>query len=209
MKYERLWKYVSEKKRSASSPIHGITHWRRVFENGLMIAKETGANVDLVELFALFHDSCRLNDGRDHHHGRRTADWVESIRSDFPDISDDVFQFLLEAIRDHTHVRLTVNIHIATCWDADRLDLGRVGKTPREEFMNTDMGRIIARKGKKMKTQNMRDTLYKEFCDPSQDFLCEPRAFCYEIAYNLINHAKDTEGDNWNENIDVIKGIFL
>lgn len=149
MKYDELWKEVSERKRSASSPIHGLTHWRRVFENGLIIANETGANIDLVELFALFHDSCRLNDGRDHNHGRRAADWVESMKSDFPYLSEDIFQFLLEALRDHTHVKNTDNIHIAACWDADRLDLGRVGMTPKEEFMNTDIGRIIAMKGKK------------------------------------------------------------
>jgi uncharacterized protein len=139
---------VSEKKRSASSPIHGLTHWTRVFENGLIIARETGANTDLVELFALFHDSCRRHDGKDHNHGKRAAHWVASMRSDLSNLPDDIFQFLLEALRDHTHVRYTDNIHIATCWDADRLDLGRVGKIPSEEFMNTDIGRIIARKGK-------------------------------------------------------------
>lgn len=147
MCYRELWKYVSEEKRSASSPIHGLTHWRRVYENGLMIAKETGANIDLVELFALFHDSCRFNDGKDHNHGRRAAKWVASMRSDFSDLPEDLFQFLLEALRDHTHVRHTDNIHIAACWDADRLDLDRVGKTPREEFMNTEIGRkIVSRK---------------------------------------------------------------
>lgn len=144
MRYDELWKSVSKNQRSVSSPIHGLTHWRRVFENGLIIAKNTGANVDLVELFALFHDSCRLNDGKDSNHGRRAAAWVASKRSDLPNLSDELFQYLLEAIRDHTHVKNTDNIHIAACWDADRLDLGRVGKTPSAEFMNTDVGKKIA-----------------------------------------------------------------
>lgn len=146
MRYEGLWEEVSIKKRSASSPIHGVTHWRRVFENGLIIAKDTGVNIDLIELFALFHDSCRLNDGRDPYHGRRAAKWIESMRSDFPDLSEDIFQFLLEALRDHTHVRHTENIYIAACWDADRLDLDRVYITPKEEYMNTEIGRRIVRK---------------------------------------------------------------
>jgi uncharacterized protein len=146
MSYGELWKEVSEKKSSASSPIHGLTHWRRVFENGLVIAKETGANIDIIELFALFHDSCRFNDGKDPNHGRRAAKWVKSMRSDLRGLSEDLFQFLLEALRDHTHVRCTENIHIATCWDADRLDLGRVGVNPIEEFMNTDIGRMIAKR---------------------------------------------------------------
>jgi len=147
MQYDGLWKEVSKKEGSASSPIHGLTHWRRVFENGLMIARETGANIDLVEFFALFHDSCRLNDGKDPDHGRRAADWVASMRSDLPDIPEDLFQFLLEALRDHTHVRYTDNIHIATCWDADRLDLDRVGTIPDPDYMNTEIGRIMARNG--------------------------------------------------------------
>lgn len=149
MRYDALWKdVVSKKKRAAASPIHGLTHWKRVCENGLIVARETVTNIVVVELFALFHDSCRLNDGKDHNHGKRAARWVASMRSDLPNLSDEHFQYLLEAIRNHTYVRNTDNIYIAACWDADRLDLGRVGKTPREEFMNTDIGRIIVRKGR-------------------------------------------------------------
>ncbi len=91
MKHDELWKQVFEKKRCASSPIHGLTHWRRVFENGLIIAKETGANKDLVELFALFHDSCRRHDGRDRDHGKRAAHWVASMRNDLPTLSDELY----------------------------------------------------------------------------------------------------------------------
>jgi uncharacterized protein len=147
MRHFELWKRISRKKTAASSPIHGLAHWKRVYENGLIIARETGASSDLVELFALFHDSCRLNDGKDPDHGRRAAEWVASMRSDLPDIPEDLFQFLLEALRDHTHVQHTDNIHIATCWDADRLDLGRVGTIPDPAYMNTEMGRIMSRNG--------------------------------------------------------------
>jgi uncharacterized protein len=31
---------------------HGIAHWARVRANGLMLARETGANAHVVELFA-------------------------------------------------------------------------------------------------------------------------------------------------------------
>jgi uncharacterized protein len=36
---------------------HGVAHWARVLENGLRLAEETGANVEVVQLFALLHDS--------------------------------------------------------------------------------------------------------------------------------------------------------
>jgi HD superfamily phosphodiesterase len=39
---------------------HGVAHWARVFENGLRLAEETGAKVEVVELFAVLHDSRRV-----------------------------------------------------------------------------------------------------------------------------------------------------
>ena len=46
--------------------IHGIGHWARVRENGLHIAASlTGVNIKVVELFAVFHDAGRKNEGTD------------------------------------------------------------------------------------------------------------------------------------------------
>ena len=56
---------------------------------------------------------------------------------------------------------------------------------------------------------NMRDKLYNEFYDPSEDFLREPRAFCYEISTQLITQAKKTAGESWYEDKDTIKGVLL
>lgn len=55
----------------------------------------------------------------------------------------------------------------------------------------------------------MRDTLYKEFYDPSEDFLIEPRAFCYDLATQFINQAKHISGNDWYEDINTTKGILL
>jgi len=52
---------------------HGLTHWGRVMENGRRLAEITGADVRVVELFALFHDCRRVNEGTDPGHGRRGA----------------------------------------------------------------------------------------------------------------------------------------
>ena len=39
-----------------------------------MIFREaTGADLRVVELFAIFHDACRTGEGVDHGHGRRAA----------------------------------------------------------------------------------------------------------------------------------------
>ncbi|HHQ48539.1 MAG TPA: hypothetical protein ENK19_06605, partial [Acidobacteria bacterium] len=53
--------------------IHGVKHWARVERNGLWLARRTGAVPWLVTLFALFHDSQRLNDAHDPDHGPRAA----------------------------------------------------------------------------------------------------------------------------------------
>jgi hypothetical protein len=55
----------------------------------------------------------------------------------------------------------------------------------------------------------MEDKLYDGFYDPSQDFLGEHRAFCYELATQFINQAKETATGNWYEDINTIKGVLL
>ena len=40
---------------------HGVPHWARVLENGRRLSEATGAQRDIVELFAVFHDSQRIN----------------------------------------------------------------------------------------------------------------------------------------------------
>ena len=56
-------------------------------------------------------------------------------------------ELLAEACRDHTSGPHHGDPTIGTCWDADRLDLGRVGIIPQEEFMSTQLGKRIARAG--------------------------------------------------------------
>lgn len=49
---------------------HGVTHWARVRANGLMVAMEFGSNPHVVELFAWFHDSRRVNEYEDNRQAR-------------------------------------------------------------------------------------------------------------------------------------------
>lgn len=55
----------------------------------------------------------------------------------------------------------------------------------------------------------MKDTLYDEFYDPTQDFIHEPRAFFYDVAAHFISRAKKTAGEDWYEDINTIKGVLL
>jgi uncharacterized protein len=110
--------------------IHGVGHWARVMENGLRLARATAANMDVVQLFAVFHDSKRVNEGHDPDHGQRAADFALSLWGEHFDLGSDDFDLLYRACEGHTHERTHPDITIQTCWDADRLDLGRVGIFP-------------------------------------------------------------------------------
>ena len=116
--------------------IHGICHWGRVLENGLRLAETTGADVEVVSLFALFHDSCRENDGADRMHGPRAAKFVREM-SFALSLSDTQVNLLVEAVAGHTNKLHHKDPTIATCWDADRLDIGRTGCRINPVFLNT------------------------------------------------------------------------
>lgn len=119
-------------------------HWRRVERNGLLLATRTGADLNVVRLFALFHDCCRINDGWDDGHGARGAEHAASLRGEAFELSDDRFELLRFACTWHTDREHHDDPTIGTCWDADRLDLGRVGIIPHPRLMSTEFGREIA-----------------------------------------------------------------
>jgi uncharacterized protein len=110
--------------------IHGVSHWQRVLENGLRLAVITGARVEVVRWFALLHDSQRLTDHRDPLHGRRASGYARTLRARWIDLSEMDFARLTCACEQHTAGLTEGDITVLTCWDADRLDLFRVGIEP-------------------------------------------------------------------------------
>ena len=128
--------------------IHGVPHWARVRVNGLQLAAATGANPTIVELFAFLHDARRENDGRDREHGVRAARLASELNGSFFTLTKDEFQLLDQACREHSDGRLDGDITVQTCWDADRLDLGRIGTRPDPRRLCTEAARrpeVIAR----------------------------------------------------------------
>ncbi len=121
--------------------IHGAGHWARVRRNGLRLAATTGASPRVVTLFAWLHDSRRLDDGRDPMHGPRAADLARMLRGHLFDLADADFERLVRACAGHTAGRWDEDVTVRTCWDADRLDLGRVGIMPDPAYLCTDAAR--------------------------------------------------------------------
>jgi uncharacterized protein len=121
--------------------IHGLPHWARVLETGRTLARRTGAKIEVVELFAVFHDARRLNDGWDRGHGLRGADLASQFRGDLFHLSDPDFDLLYQACRDHTKGTTEGDFTVQTCWDADRLDLGRVRIDLDRKYLCTEAAR--------------------------------------------------------------------
>jgi uncharacterized protein len=145
--FESLWKVVSAPFSNHLTTLHGPGHWRRVERNGLLLSAHMDAIPEVVRLFAIFHDSRRMNDGHDPGHGARGADYATKLRGKMFQLADDEFELLHYACVWHTDGVSHENATIATCWDADRLDLGRVGITPDPKRMCTEFGRKIAAAG--------------------------------------------------------------
>jgi len=122
---------------------HGVVHWARVLENGLRIAELTAADREVVTLFALFHDSRRINEHRDKDHGLRGGELARSLRGSLIHLDDHQFDLLFEACRLHTDGHSAGDPTLLACWDADRLDLGRVGITPEPRRLCTDAARDL------------------------------------------------------------------
>jgi uncharacterized protein len=120
---------------------HGVVHWARVLANGLRLAEETGARIEVVQLFAVLHDCRRNSEGEDPDHGPRAAEFARTLRGLVFELSDDDFGLLHRACAGHTHERTHPDVTIQTCWDADRLDLGRVGITPDPSYLCTAAAR--------------------------------------------------------------------
>jgi len=123
--------------------IHGANHWARVLHHGKTIGELRQADLLVVELFGFLHDSCRLNDGRDPQHGQRAADFAHGIHGDFYQLSPKQLDTLCFAMQHHSGGEVSTNATIQTCWDSDRLDLGRVGIIPSPKFMSAEGAEFI------------------------------------------------------------------
>ena len=106
-----------------------------------MLAPVTGANRHVVELFAFFHDACRVNEYDGEGHGARGATLAGRLKGRFFDATDSEMDQFSQACRYHSDGRNRGDATVLTCWDADRPDLGRVGIAPRADRLCTAAAR--------------------------------------------------------------------
>ncbi len=118
--------------------IHGATHWARVLRLGRYLASAHGADQEVVTLFALLHDSCRQDEYRDPEHGPRAARLVREMNGTLYIISNHQEDLLATACEAHSQGNLSDEITVQVCWDADRLELGRLAIKPDPMRLGTD-----------------------------------------------------------------------
>lgn len=115
----------------------------RVRNNGLALAALTpDADREVVELFALLHDSQRFDEYEDLGHGVRAAAFVERLAAEgIVGLERSRLTALRKACAGHTTQKRSKDPTIGCCFDADRLDLSRLGKPPDDRFMSTAASR--------------------------------------------------------------------
>ena len=122
---------------------HGSGHWARVLHHGMKVGTARKADLLVVELFAFLHDSQRQDEYGDWEHGARGSEYARALNGTFFDLKPKQIDLLCKAIAKHSDGEVVRNVTIQSCWDADRLDLGRVGIEPSAEYRSQEAVQYI------------------------------------------------------------------
>lgn len=135
---DELRSFLMGQATSRSSILHGPGHWGRVEQHARAICGHMRIPLVVPVLFAMVHDSQRIDDGADVWHGERAARFVRGQRGrQFGFLSAEQLELLVEACAHHSNGQVSTNPIIAACWDADRLDLWRIGRRPNLDLLST------------------------------------------------------------------------
>lgn len=120
--------------------LHGYKHWMSVWVNCMRLhSDKLNPDMELCALFAAYHDCRREDEGDDPGHGYRSVSAVAPA-----DLESERMAKLTHAIAHHPEGDTSDDPTIGVCWDADRLDLHRVGTLPNPMYMSTVRGKIFA-----------------------------------------------------------------
>lgn len=132
-----LKKIIHHFELNIDNSLHGIDHWARVLSNGIDIAENNGANKNVIIAFSFFHDIRRQHEAGDPEHGLRGAKYLQAFKYKI-NLTKEELNKAMKACAGHTDILHHEDIDIASCWDADRLDLYRVGVKPDPHYLNSD-----------------------------------------------------------------------
>lgn len=141
--WNRIEATVTARATSLASTLHGPRHWRAVARVGIELAPRVpGADLEVVVLFALLHDAQRWTDGHDPEHGARAAALARTLHErGVLDLAPARLALLRHACTPHADGGTSGDPTVGVCWDADRLNLWRVGVTPARRLLSTTAAR--------------------------------------------------------------------
>lgn len=123
--------------------IHGMSHLRRVAILSGRLAVAVGEDVESAVVMGFLHDSARKNDGNDIEHAHDSAILARELLERFyPSLDADR---ICEAIAGHADGKVTSDPLTACLWDADRLELKRIGRTIDLGLLSTETARRLIR----------------------------------------------------------------
>ena len=135
---EPLLAAVRARASGLGSSLHGELHWQRVAHSGVELARLSGGDPLVAFCFGLVHDAMRENDGHDPGHGPRAAALMRELAGEgLLPLEAEALEALVLACALHADGRVTDDPIIGACWDADRLDLWRVGHVVDPELLST------------------------------------------------------------------------
>lgn len=125
-------------KLNSERSIHGPEHWDQVERNVIELGENIpGCDIEIARLFAILHDCKRQDEDVDKEHGKRAAEFARELYDKgMLEIDPEQFSTLIFAIKHHSDGLVSSDPTIGVCWDADRLDLPRVGTTPVADMLS-------------------------------------------------------------------------
>ena len=145
--------------RKCDSKVHGPAHWARVFRFGDLLAEKMQLPLEqrqCVQVFAWTHDLARWDDNGGNEHAIAGAGYLDEVVPVlFARLSNEQREVIRTAIRHHADSLAVDEAYhsgwfehlcwgksellntIGCCWDADRLDLLRLGIEPDGARMST------------------------------------------------------------------------
>lgn len=141
-----IYEHATDGSRDAQAHVyHGPDHWMRVMRHSVAASRSLGISPLVPYIFGLVHDSKRMSDDLDPEHGPRAAAFVREQRESlFAFLSDADIERLALACDQHSDGVTHGEAHVLACFDADRLDLGRVGICPDPLYLCTSYAKQSA-----------------------------------------------------------------
>ena len=124
--------------------LHGISHLRRVAILSGRLANAVGEDVESAIVMGFLHDCARRNDKNDIDHARDSEVLARGLIERFYSHLD--VDRICEAIAGHADGDVTSDPFTGCLWDADRLELKRIGRTIDLDLLSTKVAKRLARR---------------------------------------------------------------